>query len=88
MLLVRKGPGASLRYVLELDPENEPASVAPILLDRERPTNCPAIPPLQVFSSAFDPGGEIPVQYSCHGADLSQPLEWSGVPEGSQSLAW
>jgi Raf kinase inhibitor-like YbhB/YbcL family protein len=40
-----------------------------------------------VSSSAFDPEGEIPVQYSCHGANLSPPLAWSGVPEGTQSLA-
>jgi Raf kinase inhibitor-like YbhB/YbcL family protein len=25
--------------------------------------------------------------YSCQGANLSPPLEWSGVPEGTQSLA-
>jgi len=38
-------------------------------------------------SSAFQPGAEIPVQYTCHGANLSPPLAWSGVPEGTQSLA-
>jgi Raf kinase inhibitor-like YbhB/YbcL family protein len=27
------------------------------------------------------------VQYTCQGANLSPPLEWSGVPEGAQSLA-
>jgi Raf kinase inhibitor-like YbhB/YbcL family protein len=43
--------------------------------------------PLEISSSAFEPGGEIPVQYSCHGANLSPPLEWSGVPDGTQSLA-
>jgi Raf kinase inhibitor-like YbhB/YbcL family protein len=44
-------------------------------------------PPLEISSSAFEPGGEIPTQYTCHGANLSPPLEWSGVPEGTQSLA-
>ena len=43
--------------------------------------------PLEISSSAFEPGAEIPVQYSCDGANLSPPLEWSGVPEGTQSLA-
>ena len=43
-------------------------------------------PPLEISSSAFEPGGEIPVQYSCFGENLSPPLEWSGVPEGTQSL--
>jgi len=50
------------------------------------PTPTPG-PPLQVSSGAFEPGGEIPVQNSCQGANLSPPLEWSGVPEGTQSLA-
>jgi len=50
------------------------------------PTPTPG-PPFQVSSAAFGPGGEIPVQYSCQGANLSPPLEWSGVPEGTQSLA-
>jgi len=50
------------------------------------PTPTPGLP-LQVSSAAFEPGSEIPVQYSCQGANLSPPLEWSGVPEGTQSLA-
>jgi Raf kinase inhibitor-like YbhB/YbcL family protein len=50
------------------------------------PTPTPG-PPLQVSSETFEPGGEIPVQNSCQGANLSPPLEWSGVPEGTQSLA-
>ena len=50
------------------------------------PTPTPG-PPFQVSSAAFEPRGEIPVQYSCQGANLSPPLEWSGVPEGTQSLA-
>jgi Raf kinase inhibitor-like YbhB/YbcL family protein len=50
------------------------------------PTSTPA-PPLAISSSAFEPDGEIPVQYSCHGANLSPPLEWTGVPDGTQSLA-
>lgn len=45
------------------------------------------VAPFEISSSAFEPGGEIPVQYSCDGANLSPPLEWSGVPEGMQSLA-
>jgi Raf kinase inhibitor-like YbhB/YbcL family protein len=45
------------------------------------------VAPLEISSSAFEPGGEIPVQYSCDGANLSPPLGWSGVPGGTQSLA-
>jgi Raf kinase inhibitor-like YbhB/YbcL family protein len=42
--------------------------------------------PLLLWSPAFPPGGAIPAQYTCAGADLSPPLAWSGVPAGTQSL--
>jgi Raf kinase inhibitor-like YbhB/YbcL family protein len=45
------------------------------------------VAPLEISSSAFQPGAEIPIRHSCEGANLSPPLEWSGVPEGTQSLA-
>jgi Raf kinase inhibitor-like YbhB/YbcL family protein len=37
-------------------------------------------------SPAIPPGGEIPAEYTCDGADISPPLAWSGVPDGSRSL--
>lgn len=42
---------------------------------------------MTLTSNAFEHEGEIPVQYSCFGENLSPPLDWSGVPEGTQSLA-
>jgi len=42
---------------------------------------------MTVTSTAFEEGGMIPRQYSCDGADISLPLSWSGVPEGTKSLA-
>jgi len=45
------------------------------------------VPPLQISCSAFAPGGDIPVQYSCFGQNLSPALAWTGVPEGTESLA-
>lgn len=38
-------------------------------------------------STAFDNGGEIPVRYTCQGENVSPPLSWSDVPEGTSSLA-
>ena len=42
---------------------------------------------LQVSSSAFQYGGTIPVKYTCDGADLSPPLQWTAPPSGTASLA-
>jgi Raf kinase inhibitor-like YbhB/YbcL family protein len=42
--------------------------------------------PLVLASPAFAPGGAIPTEYTCDGADISPPLTWSGVPEGTKSL--
>ena len=42
---------------------------------------------LTLTSPAFKPGGEIPVKHTCEGADISPPLEWSGVPGRAKSLA-
>lgn len=39
-----------------------------------------------IQSSAFEPGGDIPRKYTCDGEDVSPPLAWSGVPEGTRSL--
>jgi Raf kinase inhibitor-like YbhB/YbcL family protein len=43
--------------------------------------------PIAVTSPAFADGAEIPQQYTCHGAGTSPPLEWTGVPPGSASIA-
>jgi Raf kinase inhibitor-like YbhB/YbcL family protein len=42
---------------------------------------------LTLSSPAFSPHGDIPSRYTCEGADVSPPLTWSGVPEGTKSLA-
>lgn len=42
---------------------------------------------LELTSSAFSHGGEIPAKYTCEGQDISPPLAWDGVPESTESLA-
>ncbi len=42
---------------------------------------------LSVSSKAFAGGQPIPARYTCDGANVSPPLEWSAVPGGTQSLA-
>jgi hypothetical protein len=42
---------------------------------------------VRVTSSAFGEGGALPEEYTCWGAGRVPPLEWSGVPDGTTSLA-
>jgi hypothetical protein len=42
---------------------------------------------LQLTSTAFAHGGEIPSKFTCEGQDVSPPLAWSGVPANAKSLA-
>src|SRR5262245_31157818 len=41
----------------------------------------------KIYSPAFSDGGPIPRAHTCDAADLSPPLAWSGVPDGTQELA-
>lgn len=42
---------------------------------------------LTLTSASFEAGGEIPTKYTCEGEDISPPLTWSDLPEGTRSLA-
>ena len=42
---------------------------------------------MKLSSSAFASGGAIPVKYTCEGENSSPPLAWSGVPQGTKSIA-
>ena len=42
---------------------------------------------IKITSSAFQDGGLIPAKYTCDGADVSPPLQWDAVPEGTKSIA-
>jgi Raf kinase inhibitor-like YbhB/YbcL family protein len=42
---------------------------------------------LSLTSPAFSHQGEIPMKHTCEDRDLSPALAWSGVPEGTRSLA-
>ena len=41
---------------------------------------------LTIESSAFEANGVIPTRYTCDGDNVSPPLSWSNVPEGTRSL--
>jgi len=42
---------------------------------------------IQMTSSAFAESGMIPPKYTCDGQDVSPPLKWESVPEGTRSIA-
>lgn len=42
---------------------------------------------LELRSSAFEANQRIPKKYTCEGLDVSPPLNWTGVPPGTQALA-
>ncbi|MBD2447134.1 YbhB/YbcL family Raf kinase inhibitor-like protein [Nostoc sp. FACHB-152] len=42
---------------------------------------------LQIHSPAFTWGEYIPQRYTSDGENISPPLEWSGLPSGTQQLA-
>ena len=41
---------------------------------------------LTLRSGAYADGDSIPARFTCVGDDISPPLEWSAVPEGTRSL--
>lgn len=42
---------------------------------------------LKVTSPAFEHKGMIPSKYTADGADMSPPIRWQGVPDGTNSIA-
>lgn len=42
---------------------------------------------MELSSAGFTSGGDMPRQCTCEGDDLAPPLSWSGVPDGTRSLA-
>lgn len=42
---------------------------------------------LELLNDTFEPGGTVPREYTCEGADQSPPLRWQEAPPECQSLA-
>ena len=63
------------------------ATLGLLLLPAALLTASEAAMTLTLRSPAFAAGGAIPAKYTCDGANLSPPLEWSGAPDGTRSFA-
>jgi len=42
---------------------------------------------IEVSSPAFEPGATIPKKHTGEGQDVSPPLEWSALPQGTKEIA-
>ena len=42
---------------------------------------------LRITSPAFMAGGRIPKKFTCDGENVAPPLEWSGLPDQSKTVA-
>ena len=42
---------------------------------------------ITVMSSAFRDGGAMPSKYALYNDNISPPISWSGLPEGTRSVA-
>ncbi len=51
------------------------------------PAKGEAVMEIAISSTAFKEGEIIPKKYTCDGENVSPPLEWSGIPKGTKSLA-
>jgi len=75
-------------------PSTEPAAPPPAPTDTPVPPPTETVPvppaspaPLELSSAGFEADQAIPVQYACHGENLSPPLAWSAPPAGTESFA-
>lgn len=50
------------------------------------PAREPTIGGIKVTSTAFRAGGPIATKYTCDGAGTSPPLQWNGVPRGTNEV--
>lgn len=41
---------------------------------------------LVITSGVFMNNGDIPSSYTCEGKNISPPISWSGIPEGTKSM--
>jgi Raf kinase inhibitor-like YbhB/YbcL family protein len=63
-----------------------PGAVSPPLPTTTVAGQTTAVRALALSSVSFEPGGPLPIEFTCDGAGVSPPLEWGSVPEGTVEL--
>lgn len=62
-------------------------ALAAVVIGALSGSSAPAPASLELRSTAFQPGGDIPKKFTCSGSDVSPALEWGEPPAGTRSLA-
>lgn len=63
------------------------AGYAAYLRSADAKYHVPLARSFEVTSTDFQPGQELPIQYSCRGAGISPQIRWSGAPDRTKSFA-
>jgi len=64
------------------------AAIAASGCDEEQPDPARGVEvSFELSSSAFEDGGPIPSRFTCDGDNVSPPIEWKNLPQGTVSLA-
>ena len=64
-----------------------PGASAPAVPTTTAPGQSSVIAAIALTSTAFGPGGSIPLEHTCDGAGVSPPVAWGSVPEATVELA-
>jgi Raf kinase inhibitor-like YbhB/YbcL family protein len=54
--------------------------------DDPTPAVLTSVPAMTVTSNAFEAGGQIPIDYSCDGRNVSPQVTWSGAPADTRAF--
>jgi phosphatidylethanolamine-binding protein (PEBP) family uncharacterized protein len=57
------------------------------LTEEPAPFSTSEVDTVQLKAPAFEPGADIPQQFTCDGLNISPALSWTTPPEGTRSFA-
>ena len=78
--------GVWLFFVVAVLQSCQPNSISNHSIERSVSNVASTKAVMGLSSTAFDQGHDIPKQFTADGKDVSPPLSWASIPEGTQSL--